>query len=69
MPSSVIRAFWYHPAQRRLDVLFVNGRRYSYHDVPLAIAEALRQAPSKGAYFNARVRDRFRFSRETEPQW
>lgn len=65
MPSSVIRAFWYHPAQARLEILFQSGRRYSYHGVPAGLAEAMRQAFSKGAFFNAHIRDHFRYSRET----
>jgi len=32
--------------------------------VPAQVAEALRMASSKGEYFNARVRDRFRSERE-----
>jgi hypothetical protein len=63
MPSSVIRAYTYHPAERRLDVEFVTGRRYSYFDVPEAEAAALDAAASKGGYFNRRIRDRYRFRR------
>ncbi|WP_340313161.1 KTSC domain-containing protein [Rhizorhabdus argentea] len=65
MPSSVIRRFDYDEASRRLDVLFVTGRRYSYHDVPAKLVEAMHTAPSKGRFFNARIRDHFRFTRET----
>ena len=63
MPSSVIRYFRYDSAQRQLEVLFVSGRRYRYHDVPEEIYSELRQARSKGEYFNSHVRDRFRYSR------
>lgn len=64
MPSTVIRWFGYHPAKRRLEVLFTTGRRYSYHNVPAELAEAMRQSFSKGEFFNAHIRDRFRFTRE-----
>jgi lysyl-tRNA synthetase class 2 len=64
MPSSVIRTFSYDPSQRRLDVVFTSGRRYSYHDVPAEMFEAMRAAPSKGKFFNYRIRDRFRCTRE-----
>jgi lysyl-tRNA synthetase class 2 len=64
MPSSVIRTFHYAPQKAELDVRFVSGRRYIYHDVPAALAEAMRQALSKGAFFNQYIRDRFRFTRE-----
>jgi len=61
MPSLVIRAFDYDPAERRLEVTFVSGRRYSYFDVPLEVFEAMRGSFSKGEFFNAHIRDRFRF--------
>lgn len=63
MPSSVITRFFYHPAEQRLEILFVTGRRYSYHDVPADVAEAMRNAFSKGEFFNAHIRDRYRFTR------
>lgn len=63
MPSSVIRAFAYDPAAERLDILFVSGRRYAYHQVPPEVAAGLETAASKGSYFNAQVRDRFRCTR------
>ncbi|AMK17461.1 MULTISPECIES: KTSC domain-containing protein [Sphingobium] len=63
MPSTAIAQFDYDAVQHRLDVQFVSGRRYSYHDVPEQLAEGMRAAPSKGAYFNRYIRDRFRFTR------
>lgn len=63
MPSSVIRSFDYDPAERRLDVRFVSGRRYSYFDVPPETFGRMRQSLSKGEFFNAHIRDRFRFER------
>jgi hypothetical protein len=61
MPSTVIRRFDYSPERRELTVEFVTGRRYVYHDVPEQEAQALSGAFSKGRYFNAHIRDRFRF--------
>lgn len=63
MPSTAIARFDYDATQRRLDVQFVSGRRYSYHDVPVDVAEGMRAATSKGGYFNRRIRDRYRFTR------
>lgn len=63
MPSSVIRRWDYEPDQHRLDIEFVSGRRYSYHDVPERIARGMRKALSKGSYFNRRIRDHFAFTR------
>ena len=65
MPSSVIRHFDYDAGERRLDIEFVTGRRYRYHDVPARIAAAFRAATSKGSFFNRRIRDRFAFTRES----
>lgn len=64
MQSTLISAFRYHPESKRLEIDFAGGRRYAYLNVPAQVAEALRMAGSKGAYFNARVRDRFRYERE-----
>lgn len=59
MPSTVIRSFDYDPARAALDVSFVTGRRYRYHDVPPHVAERFRAAFAKGRYFNMRIRGRF----------
>ena len=61
MPSSVIRAFDYDPAERRLDVRFVSGRRYSYFEVPPETYQAMRLSFAKGEFFNAHIRGRFPF--------
>jgi hypothetical protein len=65
MPSSVIRSYHYDPAQRRLELQFVSGRRYRYHDVPEEAYRRMRQAFSKGEFFNAHIRDRYPFTRES----
>ncbi len=61
MPSTVIRRFAYDPASATLTVTFVTGRRYAYERVPQEIAAAFAGSFSKGQYFNARIRDRFRY--------
>jgi hypothetical protein len=66
MPSSVIRSFAYVPDERRLDIVFVSGRRYSYLDVPPELAEEMRASFAKGEFFNARIRDRFDFRRQPQ---
>ncbi|RYD30321.1 MAG: KTSC domain-containing protein [Sphingomonadales bacterium] len=63
MPSSVIRRWDYDETARRLDLLFVSGKRYSYYEVPPEVAAAMRVAASKGSYFNENIRDHFAFSR------
>ena len=64
MPSCVIRSYRYDALQRKLELQFVSGRRYRYHDVPEEIYQDMRQAFSKGEFFNARIRDQFRHTRE-----
>ncbi len=59
MPSSVIRAFDYDATTRHLDIVFVSGRRYRYRGVPPQVAADFRAAASRGAFFNAAIRDRF----------
>lgn len=63
MPSSVIRAFAYDPAERRLAIRFVSGWRYAYAEVPPEVAQGLRDASSKGEYFNTLIRDHYPFER------
>ena len=62
MPSAVIRSFRYDADARELHVTFVSGRRYAYRDVPPDLAEGLRLAFAKGAYFNRHIRDCFSFT-------
>jgi len=63
MPSTVIRRFDYDAADHRLDVQFVSGRRYSYHDVPEKLVADMQKATSKGGSCNRRIRDHFSFTR------
>jgi hypothetical protein len=62
MPSSVIRRFDYDAEREELAVLFTTGRRYVYHRVPRAEADAFRAAFSKGRHFNAHIRDVYDFT-------
>jgi len=62
MPSTVIRAFDYDPAEQRLDVTFVTGRRYSYFEVPAEAYAAMKASFAKGEFFNAQIRNRFRYA-------
>ena len=57
--SSVIRGAWYLPQRRQLDLLFTSGRRYVYSNVPMTVARRFAEAPSKGRFYNAEIRNRF----------
>jgi lysyl-tRNA synthetase class 2 len=59
MPSTVIKSIDYESALSRLTVTFTTGRIYDYFAVPANVAEAFRASSSKGAYFNAHIRDAY----------
>ena len=56
--SSLLVSMQYSP-QATLDLEFCSGAVHRYFTVPLTIAEGLRAAESKGAYFNRYIKDRF----------
>jgi hypothetical protein len=58
--STMIQEARYWPEDRALELSFVGGRRYLYLGVPLNTAKAFQTAPSKGAYFNERIKGRYR---------
>jgi hypothetical protein len=59
MPSTAIRSLFYNSTRRELSVTFLTGRRYVYTDVPTDVYEAFKNAPSRGAFFNHEIRDRY----------
>jgi hypothetical protein len=61
--SSVIAAVGYDHAQRSLYVRFNTSGVYVFHDVPPAAHDAFMQADSKGRYFNAEIRNAYRYTR------
>jgi hypothetical protein len=62
MPSTAIGRIAYARDNRELDVTFVgSGRTYTYIGVEPEVHEAFVRAPSKGQYFNARIRNRYPF--------
>ncbi|MBX3500030.1 MAG: KTSC domain-containing protein [Alphaproteobacteria bacterium] len=65
MPSTVIRSYRYNPKRRELTIVFPSGASYTYLRVPTATHLELNAAPSKGEYFNAQIRNRFAFIRNT----
>jgi hypothetical protein len=65
MPSTVIRAFEYFPERRELRVTFRSGKCYRYSSVPPDTYLAMKHAFAKGEFFNAQIRGRFPFTRET----
>ena len=62
--SSLLAAMTYSE-HATLDVAFRNSTVYRYFAVPARVVEALRNAPSPGAYFHRQIRTRFRYHRLT----
>jgi hypothetical protein len=50
-----------------LHLQFRDGSIYSYSRVPVEIYGALLSAPSKGDYFNSKIRGRFAHNRSSGP--
>jgi hypothetical protein len=65
MPSTAIRSLFHDPAKRECWVTFVSGRRYVHADVPPDVFDAFKTAPSRGAFFNHEIRDRYAFREVT----
>ncbi|MPZ40908.1 MAG: KTSC domain-containing protein [Rhizobiales bacterium] len=61
MPSSVIYDRHYDASTSRLTITFVTGRIYVYEDVPSVVMAEFDAAGSKGEFFNARIRDHYRY--------
>ena len=58
--SAPIRHIHYMPADEELSIWFgPEGRRYKYFGVPEFIYEALRDAGSRGRFFNQSIRGKF----------
>jgi len=58
--SSVIAAVGYDSDEEVLEIEFRSGRVYQYFDVPRRVHKALLAADSLGAYFNTRIKPRYR---------
>ncbi len=58
--SSAIREVRYEARASRLVVTFTSGKVYAYAPVRPDVYDAFLAAPSKGAFFNSEIRDRYR---------
>jgi hypothetical protein len=59
--SSAIDHIKYSEQSRDLEIRFVSGRTYRYASVPAEVHERFRAAPSKGMFFNAEIKDKYKF--------
>lgn len=61
--SSLLKSVRYDERAQILELTFDNDRVYHYLDVPEPVKEELIAAPSKGQFFNERIRSRYGFRR------
>jgi KTSC domain len=59
--STTLLSLAYDQARELLQLEFRSGTVYQYFGVPLAVHEALLNAPSKGSDFNNAIRGRFAY--------
>ena len=57
--SSFIKAIAYYEPLKLLEVKMKNGKTYTFGDVPESVYEEFMQSPSKGAFFNSVIRDKY----------
>jgi len=57
--SSMMLSVGYDDAHAVLEIEFVTGTVYRYHAVPKREWTGLMEAPSKGRYFDAHIRDKY----------
>lgn len=67
LDSSSVASAGYDPAERVLEVEFVNGGVYQYLDVPGTEYEGFRQAESKGHFLNTEIKPNHRYRRLRRP--
>lgn len=60
--SSAIQQVQYHKVGETLDVLFHDGEMRAYTGVPWRVYQELIRSESPGGYFNAKIRDFYKFS-------
>jgi hypothetical protein len=59
LSSSAIERILYDEDARALSICFRETGRYIYSDVPRAVYEGLKTAPSPGRYFNECIKRRY----------
>lgn len=64
--STSLAAIAYESPRQRLHIHFQDRSVYTYFDVPAHVYQQLLEAPSKGLYFNARIRGKFILKRSED---
>lgn len=66
LSSTTIRSVGYDPQSRMLEIEFHSDGVYQYEDVGQDTYHGLLAAPSKGHFFDERIRDRYAWQRVEE---
>jgi len=61
--STTLSSISYDSGKRKLELVFCNLSVYQYLDVPAVLHGELLAAPSKGRFFNQRIRGHFQYLR------
>jgi hypothetical protein len=61
--SSTISRFKYEADRKVLTVEFKSGGTYNYYDVPKAVFDGMKAAPSRGKFHAQNVKGIFRYAR------
>ena len=61
--SSALASVGYDAEAKTPEIEFRTRKLYRYFEVPKRIYDHLMDAPSKGHFFNTRIRNAFRYSR------
>lgn len=59
--NSAVRSARYETERHELTIEFSSGRSYVYRGVPRSVFDWLLRAPSKGAFVNRLIKDRYPF--------
>lgn len=68
--SAAIRHIHYKPADEELSIWFgPEGRRYKYFGVPEFLFEGLRDAESRGRFFNQNIKGQYECRLADKSEW
>ena len=67
MPSTAIQNYSYSESEHELLIRYVGGGEYIYLNVPPDVYAGLQAARSRGAYVNAAIKPRYRYTRRDKP--
>jgi hypothetical protein len=61
--SSQLAQVSYNEDTRILSIIFHNGTRYDYYDVPKDVYDSLMSSSSIGSYFTKNIKFKFKYSK------